>query len=763
MSNNKLFNGVKFGIYLAFILPLVFTSRTMHPWHFGKVILWQALVEILLVLGLIYFSFNKDLAQKQASGGAGKKIIKLNLLDWLVLFFIFLQFISAVFGVNFNRSFWGDQQRIQGVFTWLHFGIFYLLLRQFFTTKKDWQNLGIWILIISFISSFLAWFGKYLSFLDGVIVRGVRLSGMIGNPLFLASYLIIPAFLGFALFFVLDKNNRWRWPVLLISVLNLTTLIFTRIRGAFVGLVGGIFVGWIAYLILGKSWRTKKAVLISGLLFLIFLSGAYVFNLKNENLNKYLSNNVPIMANILNIKPTARTASTRLMAWRVAFNSWQEKPIFGWGVENFQDAFDKHYNPEFLKYSLGETVWDKPHNYHLEVLATMGIIGLAAYLGIIIVLLLYAVRIIKKDENENKKLAFVILIGAIIAYLGQNSFGIESANPLQLWFWLIAFISFYYTLSREEIIFYNKKFLYRTIGWLALFFIIITPYLIYKNYTFYKSSVLMGDASDAAEIESLYLWQQKAPEVLQVKVPFLWEQAMFLTQDLSQFDGKGILKKETLEPVAFQLADIFGEQIKNYPTSYVMRFWAGQLYGFMGEFIDNKYFDKSEEIFRQAWDINRTRQSIPLMIAKNFLIQGRNKEGIAILEEVVASNDEFDEPHWFLGLALMQDEQPERGIEELAKGEGFGIGFNKGNILYLIDIYAERKNYEKIISLYEILIRQEPDNAQYYASLAVAYASIDDEENVIINLNKAVELQPALAEEAKKFLQEQGIDINKYK
>jgi len=86
---------IKIGIYLAFILPLVFTSRTMQPWHFGKTVLFQILVEILLVLALMYFSFNKE-----------RKIVRLNLLDWLVLLFLGLQFVSAVFGVNFNRSFW---------------------------------------------------------------------------------------------------------------------------------------------------------------------------------------------------------------------------------------------------------------------------------------------------------------------------------------------------------------------------------------------------------------------------------------------------------------------------------------------------------------------------------------------------------------------------------------------------------------------------------------------------------------------------------
>jgi len=451
------------------------------------------------------------------------------------------------------------------------------------------------------------------------------------------------------------------------------------------------------------------------------------------------------------------------MAWGVALKSWQDKPIFGWGVENFQDAFDKNYNPEFLRYSLGETVWDKPHSYPLEILSTCGLVGFAGYLGIIAVLMLFLIKTIIREDDERQKLAFVILIGAVIAYLGQNSFGIESSNSLQIWFWLLAFASFYYSFSQDKNNFYSRDAIYRAIGWVALVFIIITPFLVYKNYSFFKASVLMGDVTDAADIKSLYLWRTKAPQVLQAKVPFLWEQAIFLTQDLSQFDGKGILDKATLEPVALPLADIFEDQVKKYPTSYVMRFWAGQLYGFMGEFMDKKYFSRSEEMLKEAWDINKSRQNAPLVLAKNYLIAGENQKGIKVLEELIASNSEFKEPHWFLGLALMQDGQKERGRQELEKGKDFGIGFNQGNILYLIDVYAETNDYEKIIPLYEILIARDPNNPQYYASLAFAYAAAGNEEKVVFNLNKAVELQPALAPEAEKFLQEKGIDANKYK
>ena len=740
----KLEKTIKYGIYLAMLLPLVFTSRTMFPWHFGKTVLFQILVEILICLALVYFSLNKE-----------KKIIKLNLLDWLVFAFVICQLVSSIFGVNFTRSFWGGQSRAQGVFTLLHFAVFYFLLRQFFQNKKDWQNLIIWILLIGFISSLIAWAGPYLSFLEGIVAPG-RFSGLIGNPIFFAGYLIIPVFLGFAWFFVLEKDNKWRWFGLAAGAFSLITLLSAQVRGAFVGLIIGIFVVWIFYLFYGQSARLKKICFVIGMLSIVLISVVYIFNQKSG----FFKNNLPAIARLLDIRPSETTAITRLMAWQIALKGWKDKPLFGWGPENYQDIFDKYYNPKFLEHSFAETVWDKPHSYPLEVLSSMGIIGFSCYASIIVILLFYLTRIIKKQDNDNKKFAFMILTGAIAAYIVQNSFGIETSNSLQMWFSAVAFIGFFYGITEKRAVFCDKELAYKLVSWLALLALLITPCLIYKNYNFFKASVVMGDAEDAAKIESLYLWQKNAPKVLDVKTPFIWEQAIFLTKNLSIFDGKQILDKKTLETVAPRLADIFEENIKKYSTSYVLRFWAGQLYCFMGEYIDNKYYAQSEQLLNEALNMNRDRQPAAMVLAKSYLLQNKTKEGIALLEEINKGENDYAEAHWFLGLALIQDKQKEKGIEELEKGINFGSGL-ENNILYLIDLYAEKKQYEKIIPLYERLITQKPDNPQYYASLAVAYAGIGDEENTVKNLSKAVELQPELAEEAKKFLEQRGIDIEK--
>ncbi len=764
----KLEKIIKFGIYLAMVLPLVFTSRTMYPWHFGKTVLFQILVEILLVLALIFFSLNKDPAQKQASSGAGRRIVRFNLLDYLVVGFVFLQLISSAWGINFNRSFWGNQQRAQGIFTWLHFTVFYILVRQFFITKKDWFKLGMWAIIILFLSSILAWLGKYFSIFDQIILKESRLSGLIGNPIFFASYLIIPVFLCFVWYFLFVRKDRvegnngkaifWRWFCLIAGIFSLITLIFSQVRGTFLGLLAGIFVIWILYLIYGCSERFKKVFFISGLLILIIFSFVYVFNQRSD----YLSKNFPSIARLIDISPSTTTASTRLMAWKIAFKAWQDRPIFGWGPENYQDAFDKYYNPEFLKYSFAETVWDKPHSFPLEVLSETGTAGFACYLALIIVLVFYLIRIIKTEQDDKGRLGAMILVGAVIAYVIQSGFAFETSNSLLMWIVLLALVSYYHS-SVSQTKEYDKILFNKFIGWITILAIIAVPYLVYKNYTFYKASVQMGDARDAAEIASVYQWQKNAELVLSTTVPFLWEQAIFLTQDLSSFDGNNKLNKNLLEPVSPRLIEIFEREISREPDSYLYRFWLSQLYGFMGEYVDNKYYQDSNELLKEAWEINPDHQHIPLLLAKNYLLQNKTEEGIEILEELVQKNPEFEEPHWFLGIALFRNGDEDRGVEELEKGQGFGLTY-RSNIFYLIDVYAKIEEYDKIIPLYKRLIREdESGRAGYYANLAAIYAALGDEESVIINLNKAVELNPDLAKEAELFLEQQGIDINKYR
>ncbi|MBI3671399.1 hypothetical protein HY249_01230, partial [Candidatus Azambacteria bacterium] len=209
-------------------------SNVMYPWNFGKILFFQVFVDILALLAGVYFLVSK------------KTFKRFTFLDYAVLAFFSSQLLSAFFGFDFSQSFFGDQGRASGVFTWLHFGVFYFLLRQFFDAKKDWFLTGSFAVFIGVASSVLAWLGKYFPDYLSVATFGDRLSGLIGNPIFFASYIIFPLFLAFY-FFINTPNEAKikKWLYFSAGVFLLISLVASEVRGAFVGLLASIFIIWI--------------------------------------------------------------------------------------------------------------------------------------------------------------------------------------------------------------------------------------------------------------------------------------------------------------------------------------------------------------------------------------------------------------------------------------------------------------------------------------------------------------------------------------
>lgn len=722
----KLSKIIKFVLVATLVLPLIYTKWTIYPSHFGKTVFFQIIIACLL-LGAYYYLI---LRQKQ--------YIKLRLLDCLLLLFVGLSLVSSILGVEWNRSFWGDQSRVQGVFTLIHFIAFYFLVRQFFTSQKDWHKVMVVVGVVGVLSSLIAWLGPILPWLGDFVPRDARLNGLIGNPIFFANYLQLPIFLSlFAYFYFREKNWQWLW--LLGGAIISITLFGTQTRGPLIGLAVGIAVFLVLFIWTQTNKRIKLGAIIFGLIIAGFLAAGYTVPSARQAVPARLQF-------IFAVNPREGTAQTRLMAWQIAIDGWKEHPWLGAGPESYQDTFDHHYNPDFLQFSFAETVWDQPHNYALEILSSRGAIGLASYLAIIIAALACLFQTWKREPDKSKRLALIFLLSGLAAYVSQLMFSFETSNSWQLWFLFLGLIA--WLRYGPEAVVINRARLGREIGLVALGVLAATS--VYYNILMLKSTYYTSYARDAALIQSIYLWQQYAAKAIEAPVPFQWEQAFFLTKDMSILDGYRKLDKQALIAVGPQLEKVWLKYLAQKPDTYLYKFWLSQLYAFMGEFVDAGYYPKAEKFLVETWNINKNRQTVPLLLAKTYFIEGKVDESIKVMEELVAQNPAYEQPHWFLGLNLMNSGQTKRGLEELEKGKNFGLGF-KSNIQYLIDVYAQVKQYEKIPQLYEILISQEPGNYGYYANLAATYAEIGNKPKALEYIKKAVELNPALQAEAEQF------------
>ncbi len=730
-------NFIKFGLFLFILLQVAFFSGYfMYAWHFGKLFVFQVILSIFALVSVFYLIFGKE-----------KRVrIRLNKIDLFFALFFLSMLVSVFFGINFERSFFGDQARASGVFSYLNFFLFYLLLRIFFQ-KRDY-NLSFLIIVFSALISSLAGFLAYLlpSFADLIAQKG-RMSGLIGgNSIFFAYYLTFPLFLAFGYYFKVKdravkriKNIKFGWLFAFYIALLLLALVLANSRGAFLA----VLLGFLFFLFFAGN---KKQKIVFAVFSLIFVFIAYL-NSQNQFLYSYLGN----YARLFDLNPFRSSSETRLLAWKIAFDGFLEHPVFGYGPENYQQIFDKYYNPKFLDFSFAETIWDKPHNFFLEILGGQGVVGFLTYILLIFYLFQTLFRLYKNEENESQKRFYLALASGLFAYLFQLFFLMETANTFLVFTVFVAYLA-YKRDGKEYEIFGIFKYLF------LAFVFLFAVFSLYFSFFGLKSSYFMREARDFAQIGSLYNWQKSADRALKKDNLFLWENAVFLTRDLSFFDNNNLLNRRALLDVAPKIEQVFLERLSKNENNYLYNFWLASLYSIMGQYLDAKYLDLAEKHFKKALSINDKRQAVYLNLSKVYILKGDNQKAIDTIKKILEVDKDRPVVHWFLGLAYLQNNEFEKGIEELKKGYQFAKT-SKQNLLYLTNLYIKSKRYKDAIQVYSDLILIDKLNAAlYYHDRALMRFQIGDYKGSLQDFQIATKLNPDLKKRVENF-----IKINKEK
>lgn len=271
-----------------------------------------------------------------------------------------------------------------------------------------------------------------------------RFEGSLGNPAYVAPYLMFSMFFAAYLWWAskvagkLTAIKSWGYGILLIFFFAFFYL--SQTRGAFLGLAAAIFV-LLAYLVSQESAFIRKiaativlvpvalifigelvfgrtflsAVLAAGVVgaivgiiaFVICLAFSrdpffrkwfrilawvvlglavlfvIIFALFIHSL--FAAQNLP-GARLFDISTSDSTAQTRFWVWGEAWQGFLERPVFGWGPENFTAVFDKFFNPNFFVPGQNTETWfDRAHSVFFDYLSETGVVGLLAYLSMFVV------------------------------------------------------------------------------------------------------------------------------------------------------------------------------------------------------------------------------------------------------------------------------------------------------------------------------------------------------------------------------------------
>ena len=425
----------KLSRFFLYIIPFgvaIVSRNTLFPFIVGKYVWFRSLVAIALILFLLGLLFDQ---QKRIYWERLKKIAR-HPLFIVVGIFVLAFILACFFGVDPHFSFWSNFERGEGGLQMLHMFTLFALLATLFRKKEQWRKL-FWIFIISAYLMILYGVGAGLG-MNGFLgpsfeASGFRFQGSIGNPAYVAIYLVFAMFFaGYLLISRFKQIKEAKKAILFVSLVVFLIFFFlAATRGTFLGLGAGVFAGLLYLGLSRKSWR-KPAIGI--LIFLILITGTMI-HFKDTDFVKSIPG-----SRIFDISLKAKTFQHRAIMWGIAWEGFLERPIVGWGPENYMRIFQQKYNPVYFNPETGNYgAWfDRAHSIIFDYLAETGIVGFFAYISIWVV---YFWTLIKKRVllTARHPLITALLITLPVAYLVQ---GLALFDVSATYIPLFAFLAF---------------------------------------------------------------------------------------------------------------------------------------------------------------------------------------------------------------------------------------------------------------------------------------------------------------------------------
>ena len=668
-----------------------------------------------------------------------------NPLTIAVVVFFFANVLSALFGVNIQRSWWGNYERMGGVYHLMHLVIlyFYILL------------LGsAWPKALSRLLQALVGIGSVLSGYGVLIVLKFpqlffdpsypsRISVTTGNPIFLASFLIIPMFLSG--FFALTEEKIWKrnmyWSL---AVLQFIGIFLTGTRGAIVGVVLGLVITGIVYTFKVQKQNKKFSLWgIGGILVVVLTIFALRGALPERSTLKRL------------ITFRDSNSQARLLQWKTALRGFTDRPIVGFGPENYNVVANKYYDRSLYKYD--PSWFDKPHNYLLEILVTTGLIGLLSYIAIII---FSVFSVFKNSKSEVLSLTEAsVLFSGIMAYQIQNLFVFDTIAASLAFFIFLGFVGY---LLEESFVgppeMQSKKIIIP--NWSVPFSGAIFLVVVYCVFvTDIGSAQVLKNINYGYAINIKNPQEAKAYFDLAFKAPFVFDRGELgiKYQDFAvriAQDAKNQVSPEFTNEVfdsAIKALKPVTEEVNN---NAIFWFDLGNLYSQQSHFNKQKVNPLAEKAILKAISLAPNRIEPYYFLVQIRVLQQNRDEAVKISENIVKLAPDIAEAKWRLSLAYKDDHKDEDAVKSAVAALSQGYEFKLvQEFRWLIDYYVDKNQYDKVVPLYEQAVKLSPLDAQLYASLATSYSKVGDKEKAIWAAKKVIEISPESRSNVEKFIQ----------
>jgi O-antigen ligase/lipoprotein NlpI len=416
------------GIFLSLIIPFIVANGTLFPnvanvafWAnaffpfiTGKNFIFRILIEILFGV-YVLLALREPRYRPRYSPVLGA-----------VLAFVVWVGIAQFFSVDPIKSFWSNFERMEGYITILHLLLYFIITATVLWTERLWN----WFFRFSLLASVVMGIYGMAQYLHWIPIDqgGVRLDGTLGNADYFAVYMLFNIF--FALYLIWQDWGKTSLRILYFMVLALDAamLLLSETRGTMLGLVGGLIIATVYVIFAGRHDEGLRLIRKISLWSLGVIAVVVVafFALRNTPVIR----NTPGLARLATISLQDRTTAARFIIWNMAWQGFKEKPIFGWGEENFNYVFNKYYNPVMYDQ---ESWFDRAHDAFLDWLMNAGFLGFLLFISLFVSSAWTIARARQLDVPER-----AVLLGLLAAFAFHEIFVFDN---------LVSYLQFFAVLA----------------------------------------------------------------------------------------------------------------------------------------------------------------------------------------------------------------------------------------------------------------------------------------------------------------------------
>ena len=673
MNRQILRNIIFAGLFLVPFISFLVSSSFFFPFITTKAFTWRIIVEVVFFAWLLLALIEPEVRPKKS------------LLLYGVGAFLLIIGVANLFGFDPGRSFWSNFERMEGFVALLHLGAYFLVMGSFFQPVhwKRWWNTS---LIASALMVVYCFF--QLAGVISINQGGVRVDGTFGNASYLAVYMLIHVFI--ALWFLRQEwgNKALRYSYSLLVLAQVVVLYHTATRGAILGLIGGLIILGVLNLRNKEDKLVRRAstFLVGGVLMLVVL-----FALLRHS--SFVENS-PVLSRFSSISTEELKSGGRAFVWPMAIQGFKERPLLGWGQENFIYVFQEHYQPEMYRL---EPWFDRAHNIFLDWAVAGGLLGLLSYLSLYII----ALYLIWKSDQSLSHLEKSILTALILAYFFHNLFVFDHLLSYILFFSILAYL---HSRNAKGLL-WEKSLsvdsLNKVVMPVAVIVLVAVTYL--GNFRALGSNFALIDALSGIQGGS----PLQAAESFQRVYRGSWlgrsELVEQLANNFTTILNSNISPEAKNEFFAFAKERILAEAVIS-PNSSKYQMIAGSFLAGTG------YVDESLAYLEKARMLSPGKQETYFELGSAYINKADNQGALAVFKEAYDLAPQYNEAKvtYLIGSIYAGDKLLEkRLISELSEREYF---FEDR----IISAYYFNSRFTETISILEARKRLDPQNSATY-------------------------------------------------